>query len=128
MYSGETKTGEVVIGELFHTQAKARVVSGTAQKDAAAREIVAEKKEEKTDVADMGNFRDNGDGTVTDTKTKLIWQKCSIGQNNDATCSGKATRLSWDWGRAKNSCKKLKLAGKKWRLPEKEELKSLIYC
>jgi hypothetical protein len=37
------------------------------------------------------SYTDNGDGTVTDNNTGLIWQKCSVGQTNDATCSGPAT-------------------------------------
>jgi hypothetical protein len=32
-------------------------------------------------------YTDNGDGTVTDKATGLVWQKCSRGQNNDATAT-----------------------------------------
>ncbi len=33
------------------------------------------------------DFVDNGGGTVTDTVTQLVWQKCSLGRNNNSTCS-----------------------------------------
>jgi len=33
-----------------------------------------------------GSYVDNGNGTVTDTKTGLVWQKCSAGQKNDPFC------------------------------------------
>jgi hypothetical protein len=69
-------------------------------------------------------FNDNGDGSVTDTFTNLIWQKCSRGQNNDSTCSGTATGATW-----KNAllyCKNLNLNSRIWRLPNINELSSLI--
>jgi hypothetical protein len=34
-----------------------------------------------------GRYLDNGDGTITDTKTQLMWKKCSEGQSGD-NCSG----------------------------------------
>lgn len=69
-------------------------------------------------------FTDNGDGTVNDSATNLVWQKCSRGQNNDATCSGGATTA--DWTTALNYCNSLGLAGKIWRLPNVNELKSIV--
>lgn len=54
-------------------------------------------------------FVDNGDGTITDTKTKLIWQKDDAGP------------MRWD--RAEAQCRELTLAGKSdWRLPTRQEL------
>ncbi|MBP9886217.1 MAG: hypothetical protein KBF93_07960 [Leptospiraceae bacterium] len=41
------------------------------------------------------SYVDNGDGTITDNLTGLIWQKCSNGQNNDSSCSGTATAPDW---------------------------------
>ena len=40
-------------------------------------------------------FIDNGNGTISDNNTGLIWQKCSVGQNNDASCSGTAATYNW---------------------------------
>ena len=58
---------------------------------------------------------------VEDTRTKLQWQRCSLGQTwNGATCSGKATKYNWDEAR--------RIAPAGWRLPTKDELASLVYC
>jgi len=72
-------------------------------------------------------FTDNGDGTVTDQKTNLVWQKCSMGQTNDAICSGTATSATW--ANMLTYCNNLTLAGKSvgaWRLPNVNELNSIV--
>ncbi|MBL8019168.1 MAG: DUF1566 domain-containing protein [Leptospirales bacterium] len=71
----------------------------------------------------VASYTDNGDGTVTDNRTQLTWQKCTIGQTNDATCSGTATSIAW--ATALTTCKNLTLGGRSWRLPNKTELSSL---
>jgi len=71
-----------------------------------------------------GNFTDSGDGTVKDNATGLIWQKCSRGQTNDTTCSGTATTATW--ANAIAYCNGLTLAGKTWRLPHVNELKTIV--
>lgn len=54
-------------------------------------------------------FVDNGDGTVTDTKTKLMWQKGDSGKK-------------YTYDQAVDYCKNLKLGGRTdWRLPKTEE-------
>jgi hypothetical protein len=69
------------------------------------------------------NFTDNGDGTVKDNTTGLVWQKCSKGLIG-ADCSlGTADTDSWT--NAINYCSSLNLAGKTWRLPNINELNSL---
>jgi hypothetical protein len=70
------------------------------------------------------SFTDNNDGTVTDRKSNLIWQKCSMGQNNDAACTGSATTATW--ANAMTYCNGLTLAGKIWRLPSVNELESIV--
>jgi len=58
-------------------------------------------------------YVDNGNGTVTDIETKLMWQQ--------------ATAVKWDWDYAGPYCKKLRLAGyTDWRLPALDELKTLV--
>ncbi len=69
-------------------------------------------------------FQDQGDGTVLDEITGLVWQKCSKGQNNDSSCSGSPDTLSWDT--AVDYCENLTLAGKAWRMPNVNELKSIL--
>jgi hypothetical protein len=83
------------------------------------------------------SFTDNGNGTVTDNNTGLMWQKCSIGQNNDAACSGTAS--IYNWYRASGTysatynptsldvCGSLVLGSySDWRLPAKKELITIV--
>jgi|GEM_PF-6704137 len=72
-------------------------------------------------------YTDNGDGTVTDTKTKLMWKQCSEGQNGK-DCSGDAAKYKWDDAMSKFG-KGVSFAGHSdWRMPTKEELRGLVYC
>ncbi len=67
---------------------------------------------------------DNGDGTVTDKTTGLVWQRCNSGQTNDATCSGAASTVNWSSSII--YCNGLGLAGRTWRLPNRNELMSIV--
>ncbi len=61
----------------------------------------------------VAHFTDNGDGTVTDNFTGLIWQKS-------------ASTNTMTWEDALNFCNTFNLAGKAdWRLPNVRELQSL---
>ncbi len=73
------------------------------------------------------NFTDNGNGTVTDNNTKLIWQKCSasVGESGTNCSSGTAAPLPWE--NAVSYCKDLTLGERKnWRLPHIKELFSIM--
>jgi len=60
-----------------------------------------------------GQFIDNNDKTITDTKTDLVWQKDHTGPMS--------------WQDAMDYASKLELAGyRDWRLPTVEELITLI--
>ena len=60
-----------------------------------------------------GDFTDNGDGTVTDDNTGLMWQQTEAGSKN--------------WEDAIIYCEGLSLAGyTDWRLPNIKELRSII--
>ena len=62
----------------------------------------------------MHRFVDNGDGTVTDSCTGLMWQK--------NTAPGSHT-----WTQALQYCESLTLAGRTdWRLPNVRELQSIL--
>ena len=61
----------------------------------------------------FGAFVVNGDGTVTDTSTMLIWQQQTAG--------------SMTWEAAISYCEGLSLGGHDdWRLPNTNELQSLV--
>ncbi len=84
------------------------------------------------------SYTDNGNGTVTANVTGLIWQKCSAGQNNDATCSGTASTYNWyqasgtadatnNPAGATDVCGSLTLGGySDWRLPNEMELMRIV--
>lgn len=56
---------------------------------------------------------------VRDLKTKLIWQRCSVGQKWDVNnCTGKPKGIKF------NSLNELATDG--WRVPEKEELMGIV--
>lgn len=63
-------------------------------------------------------FNDNGDGSITDLTTGLVWQETTADSNGDGyiTTDDKAT-----WEEALTYCKE---SG--WRLPNARELKSLV--
>jgi hypothetical protein len=71
------------------------------------------------------------DGLVKDTKTGLMWMRCSLGQTwNGKTCEGKALGYTWD-----NAMKQADYANQEkregyddWRVPTYDELKTLVYC
>lgn len=73
---------------------------------------------------------DNGDGTVTDAKTGLMWMQCSIGQTwTEEGCAGAPLDLSWQ--DALQTANQFNhnggLAGKiDWRMPNIKELGSLV--
>ena len=74
-------------------------------------------------------FQDNGDGTVSDLQTSLMWQQCSIGQSGVDCATGSETYFTWDLalqqGEALNSSGGF--AGyTDWRLPNIKELRSLV--
>jgi hypothetical protein len=70
------------------------------------------------------SYIDNGDGTVTDKYTGLMWKKCSE-PDTTANCSG--SHSTYIWADAITLCEGLTYAGySDWRLPNMKELFSLI--
>ena len=64
--------------------------------------------------SNAGSYSDNGDGTVTDKVTGLMWEKGSSGPYES-------------WSQARAHCPTLTLGGyKDWRLPTRIELLSLV--
>ncbi len=62
----------------------------------------------------LNNFVDNGDGTITDNATGLMWQQADDGNPRD-------------WQNALSYCENLSLASHSdWRLPNAKELHSIL--
>ena len=68
---------------------------GAASAQGAATQQTCEASQSSLQVT---RFQDNGDGTVTDVDSKLMWMRCSSGQSwaNDQ-CTGQATAYNWSW-------------------------------
>ncbi len=73
-------------------------------------------------------YSDNGDGTVTDPTTGLMWMRCSMGQVWDGTtsaCTGPASTYTWDQAVALTGT--VPFAGQSdWRLPNIRELQTIV--
>ena len=79
-------------------------------------------------MAKAADYVDNGDGTVTDTRTGLMWKQCLEGQSG-ADCKGTEGRFNWD--DAMKIPQTLNQRGgfagyHDWRVPTKDELESLV--
>ncbi|AKH76550.1 DUF1566 domain-containing protein [Leptospira interrogans] len=74
------------------------------------------------------SFLDNGNGTVTDQNTKLLWSKCALGKSNVNCTAG--VLFSGNRQSAFNGCNNLNVAvfagRNNWRLPNANELLSII--
>ncbi|MDV6234626.1 DUF1566 domain-containing protein [Leptospira ellisii] len=72
-----------------------------------------------------GPFQDNGNNTISDTRTGLLWQKCVAGYTG-ADCSG-GSAATMDWGTALTYCNTITINGLSgWRLPSIKELLSTV--
>ena len=93
-------------------------------------------------------YKDNGNGTITDNTTGLLWLKCSLGQSltsedcsgdaaaykycptQDNTCNGGTTGGILDSGTLYDACNSLNsmsFGGKfNWRVPTNDELYTLV--
>jgi hypothetical protein len=75
----------------------------------------------------IGQYIDHGNGTITDTKTGLMWKRCSEGLSGVNCENGETGKYTWD--DAVSPFKNLAYAGySDWRLPTIDELKTLLYC
>lgn len=72
-------------------------------------------------------YVDHGNGTITDTETKLMWSKCLEGVSGANCSAGSATFYTWQAALAKANDAMTSTAGyTDWRLPNIKELKSLV--
>ena len=75
------------------------------------------------------DFTLHNDGTVTHNSTGLMWMRCSLGQIWDgSTCTGAASTFTWQnaLGAAKSHNFANFAGHSDWRLPNKNELASLV--
>jgi Protein of unknown function (DUF1566) len=72
------------------------------------------------------DYIDNGDGTVTDPRSGLIWKRCAEGFDwNGQRCTG--TKYEADWFDAMKRAKNSRFLQKSdWRLPTTHELSSVV--
>lgn len=74
------------------------------------------------------DFVDHGNGTVTHTKTGLMWKRCAEGLTSGASCTG--TAATYTWQGALNQAKALNAVGyagfNDWRVPNQKELGSIV--
>jgi hypothetical protein len=70
-------------------------------------------------------YVDHGDGTVTDTRTGLMWKQCAEGLSG-VGC-GMGTLMTFTWSGALSHAVSSSFAGyTNWRLPNVKELSSLV--
>lgn len=87
----------------------------------AGAQTCSDKTPESTPAA---RFKDNGNGTLTDSKTGLIWKQCLEGQDYPG-CSGQV--YGYDWNDALKEAANSNFAGSSnWRVPSIRELESLV--
>jgi hypothetical protein len=78
----------------------------------------------QTGCAAEGRFIDNGDGTVSDTCTGLMWQKDTADTNGDGA---RDVSDGLSWCHALAYCEDLTFGGHDdWRLPNVRELQSIV--
>lgn len=77
-------------------------------------------------------YLSNGDGTVTDTVTGLMWRQCSEGVTSQAVPCDSGSAVTYGWQQALQHVADVNAAHAEaqvgysdWRLPDLKELKSL---
>jgi hypothetical protein len=73
-------------------------------------------------------FADNGDGTVTDTRSRLMWMRCHGGQQwQSDRCEGQAARLTWQSAlqAAVDVNRRAQMFFNDWRVPKIHELATI---
>ena len=84
-----------------------------------------------TATAPDSRYTDNGDGTVTDKATGLMWKQCSEGQSTTTSPCDTGALATYTWQGALQRAEALNSGGgfagyTDWRLPNRNELASLV--
>ena len=92
--------------------------------------IAAEKamlSQQNTAKKDNQRYIDNGDNTITDRATKLMWKKCAEGLAGIDCSEGVIRKLNWY--DAQTHAQRSNFAGyNDWRVPNYVELRTLVKC
>ena len=91
-------------------------------------QIEAENCQLQRNQATLAGYIPNGDGTVTDSHTQLMWMQCTEGQEGPQ-CEGQVLLYTWDsaMGVPTKLNERAGFAGyTDWRLPTAVELQSLV--
>ena len=74
---------------------------------------------------DAARFVDNGDGTVSDVVTGLMWKRCPEGLSGEGCSNGSVSNLVW--GGSMKAARDSVYAGyDDWRLPNMKEMQTLV--
>ena len=84
-----------------------------------------------TATAPDSRYIDNGDNTVTDKATGLMWKQCSEGQSTTTSACDTGTLSVYTWQEALQQAEALNSGGgfagyTDWRLPNRNELATLV--
>ncbi|HPY41574.1 MAG TPA: DUF1566 domain-containing protein, partial [Thiolinea sp.] len=82
----------------------------------------------QTPSQNSSRYHDNGDGTVTDSTTKLMWKKCLEGRSGANCQLGNANTSAFLWNETPALTKASFANHNDWRLPSLQELNSLVKC
>lgn len=115
--------------------ATAREAASLAEQSRKAREeadeLIAEREiEVDPDASMIGPFIEHENGTVSDTRTGLMWRRCSLGRTwQESRCVGETGLYAW--GRAQPALELVNQEGglsghADWRLPTLVELLTLV--
>jgi Protein of unknown function (DUF1566) len=91
-------------------------------------QIEVEDEQHHREHVSLAGYVENGDGTVTDVKTHLMWMQCAQGQTGPQ-CEGVVLQYTWDLAMRipETVNRRGGFAGyTDWRLPNLQELQSLI--
>lgn len=72
----------------------------------------------------------NGDGTVTDSTTGLVWDRCMLGRSTTTTACDTGSDVTYTWANALAEVSARNTANhlgyNDWRLPNRNELESIV--
>lgn len=120
---------EIILLYQFRMRALAFVAAGTCllcipRVGAAAPDATPAVSSSLMESCVAGRFQSHGDGTIRDTFTGLLWQRCDAGATwLEGACSGSPLRLTWP--EAVIQAQGTNPSAHTWRLPTRQEIAGL---